>query len=341
MKKIFYGWWVVGGAFIIMFWAAGGQFYAFPVFFDAIVRDMGWSRAQVALALSLGMLVSGIIAPLIGVLINKIGVRPIMIVGSVVAAIGFLLLSTVSQLWQLYLFYIILAIGMSGIILVPNFTLIKSWFTKNLSTAIGIAATGIGVGGAVIAPVTALIISTYEWRNAFLILAAMVILFTTTISATIMRSPADMKITLPEEQPPTGGPEVTATGGTTFGQAMKGKAFWLISLSVFFWGWAYTSGIVHQVAFAVDMGIDRIVAAGAVGLVPALSIAGRLGGGRLGDLMDKRYVFMMGTFLQIVAFTVLLNASNLTMLYVYSALLGLNIGGLTPILPGLVSDYFG
>jgi MFS family permease len=104
---------------------------------------------------------------------------------------------------------------------------------------------------------------------------------------------------------------------------------------------AYSIGLTHQVAFAVDIGIDRIAAAGAVGLLCAFSIPGRLGFGRLGDIMDKRYVMMTAAILQIVAFATLLQTTNLTMLYVYSALIGVGVGGLTPILPGLLVDHFG
>jgi len=326
---------------MLLFLAAGSHFYAFPVFFDAIVRDMGWSRTQVALALSMGMFASGVAAPLVGVLISRIGVRPVMIVGSVVTGIGFMLLSTVDYLWQLYLFFIIATLGISGIILVPNFTLIRSWFTRNLSTALGIATTGIGVGGTVMAPAAALIIGAYGWRNAFLIIAIAIALIATTISVFVMRPPTDKKFALPRQGQQSAESKETPTGGMTFRQALKMKAFWLISLGIMFWGWSYTSGVVHQVAFAVDMGIDRVAAAGAVGMLTAFSIAGRLVGGRLGDLMDKRYVFMMGTSLQIIAFIVLLNTTNLTMLYIYSAILGVNIGGMTPITPGIIADYFG
>jgi len=101
------------------------------------------------------------------------------------------------------------------------------------------------------------------------------------------------------------------------------------------------TGLIHQVAFAVDVGIERVAAAGAVGLLAVFSIPARLGFGRLGDLLDKRYVFMMGTFLQIVAFIVLMRTTNLTMLYIYSLLIGINIGGATPIFPGLLLDHFG
>jgi MFS family permease len=89
------------------------------------------------------------------------------------------------------------------------------------------------------------------------------------------------------------------------------------------------------------MGIERVAAAGAVGFLTAFSIVGRLGFGRLGDVLDKRYVFMLGTCLQVAAFIVLLRTTKVAMLYVYSFLVGVNIGGMTPILPGLIVDYFG
>ena len=122
---------------------------------------------------------------------------------------------------------------------------------------------------------------------------------------------------------------------------VRNRAFWFISIGAMLWGWAYAAGLIHQVAFAMDMGIDRVAAAGAVGLLTAFSILGRLGFGRLGDVIDKRYVFMMGASLQIVAFIVLMRTTNLSMLYLYSLLLGINLGGEVPILPGLIADYFG
>ena len=107
------------------------------------------------------------------------------------------------------------------------------------------------------------------------------------------------------------------------------------------WACAYGTGIVHQVAFAVGIGIDRGEAAGAVGLLAAFSIPGRLIFGKLGDIIDKRYVFMIGTLLQVIAFLILMKATNLTMLHIYAGLIGLNIGSMAPILPAILADRFG
>ena len=340
--NVFYGWWVVGGAFLILFCAVGTQFYAFPVFFDAMIRDMEWSRAQTAAALSIGVFFMGAAAPVIGMLISKIGVKAVMIFGSIVAGVGFALLSTVSELWQFYIFYgIIVAIGIACIHLIPNLTAVESWFVENKSTALGIATTGIGAGGAVMAPLAGWLISTYSWRVAFLFLAAIVIIIGVPISALVMRTYDKTKYAREKRQRRLTDSKQAPVEGITLGQAIKGRAFWLISIGMMLWTWAYTSVLTHQVAFAVDIGIDSVTAAGAVGLLTAFSILGRLGFGRLGDVIDKRYVFMMANLLQVAALIVLLGTKSVLMLYIYSFLIGINIGGVAPILPGLISDYFG
>jgi MFS family permease len=337
MKRIYYGWWVVGGAFLLLFCAVGTQFYAFPVFFEVMVREMAWARTQVALAMTIGTFVAGSMALLVGWLIHKIGLRPVMVCGAIIAGLGFLLLGTVTELWQFYLYYgLVLSVGIVGISVVPDMTAVESWFDRGKSTALGIATTGMGAGGVVMAPLAGWLISRYDWQTACACMAGIVILVGIPISAIIMRTPQERKVA-PEKAQRKG----LEAGDATLRQALKQKSFWLISMGAMLWCWAYAIGLTHQVAFAVDMGIDRVAAAGAVGVLCAFSIPGRLGFGRLGDVMDKRYVMMMAASLQVAAFAILLKTTNLAMLYVYSALVGFGVGGLTPILPGLVADYFG
>ena len=342
MKKIFYGWWVVAGAFVLLFCAVGSQFYAFPVFFQAMLEDMQWTRAQTAGALSLGIFVIGIIGPLVGILISKIGLRKVIVSGSLLATLGYYLLSTVTNLTQFYIFYgLILCTGIGFITLVSNLTAVESWFIEKRSTALGIATMGIGAGGAVMAPLSSRLISTYGWQNTFLFLGILVGVVGVIIGSIVMRSPEEKGTSPLGWQGATSTEGILSETGLSLKEASKTRAFWCISIAVMLWGWAYSSGLVHQVAFAVDIGIDRAAAAGAVGLLTAFSIPGRLIFGRLGDLIDKRYVFSIGVSLQIIAFLVLLKTSNLHMLYLYSILIGLNIGGLAPILPGIIADHFG
>ena len=340
MKKPYYGWWVVTGAFILLFCSTGTQFYTFPVFFEAIVNDTGWARAQTAAALSVGMFISGITGIVIGGLLRKINVKSIMITGCIVAGIGFCLLSTMDKLWQLYIYYgLIVAIGATCVALIPNLSVVESWFTQKKSTALGIATVGIGVGGAVMAPLASWLISIYSWQTAFLFMAGIITLLGIPVSAIIMRTPreSEMAQTAIEETKL----KVSRASSITLRGALRGRAFWGIAIAVMLWACAYGTGIVHQVAFAVGIGIDRGEAAGAVGLLAAFSIPGRLIFGKLGDIIDKRYVFMIGTLLQVIAFLILMKATNLTMLHIYAGLIGLNIGSMAPILPAILADRFG
>jgi len=337
MRKIYYGWCVVGGAFLLLFCSMGIHFYAFPVFFDVMVREMEWARTQAALALTVGTFVLGAMGLLVGGLIHKVGLRPVMVSGTLIAGLGFLLLTTATEPWQFYLYYgVILSAGIAGIEAIPAITAVEAWFDRGKSTALGIATTGMGVGGVVMAPLAGWLISRYDWQTAFAFMAGIVILVGIPISVIIMRTPGGRKLTHDRRQQ-----EGLEVRDTTLRQALRQKSFWLISIGVLLWLWAYLIGLTHQVAFAVDMGIDRVAAAGAVSVLCASSIPGRLGFGKLGDIMDKRYVMMIAASLQVLAFVVLLQTTNLTMLYIYSCLIGIGIGGLTPILPGLLADYFG
>ncbi|MFC2032939.1 MFS transporter [Chloroflexota bacterium] len=342
MKKIYYGWWVVGGGFIQLFCQAGTFFYAFPIFYEALLRDMGWSRAETAAAFSVAMFVLGISGPVIGSVIHKIGVRVVMVSGSILAGIGFFLMSTITAPWQFYIYYgVILTVGISGIQVVPIFTVIERWFVRKRSMAMGIASMGVGVSGAVMAPLASFLISRYSWQITYIFAAVLVTLIGTIVSITIMRFPREGEIYTESIQKTTGGLEELLSDERTFSQALKTKQFWLISIAVWFWGWAYTAGLVHQVAFAVDLGVDRIAAAGAVGLIPAFSIIGRLVFGKMGDAIDNRYVFMMAACFQVAGYIVLVMSANLAMIYVYSILLGLNLGGIFLSIAGLTTGHFG
>jgi MFS family permease len=225
---------------------------------------------------------------------------------------------------------------MAGIEAVPTMTAVEAWFDRGKSTALGIASVGMGAGGVVMAPLAGWLISRYDWQTACACMAGIVMVVGIPVSATVMRTPQGHKASLEQAQQKEWEAEEA-----TLGQALKQKSFWLVAMSAMVWYWAYMTGLTHQVAFAVDMGIDRVAAAGAVSMLCVFSIPGRLVFGKLGDIMDKRYVMMIAAALQVAAFAILLKTANLVMLYIYSALIGFGVGGLTPMLPGLVADYFG
>jgi OFA family oxalate/formate antiporter-like MFS transporter len=282
----------------MLFCAFGTYLYSFPVFFHAMSVDMGWSRGDTSMAMTLSALLLGILSLFLGKILSRVGARAMFVWGCLIGGIGFILLSTLTTLWQFYLYYsLIVTFGVTSMGFLPSFATVSNWYIRRRSTALGIVSVGAGAGGAVMAPAAHHLISSYSWGTAFLFMAAVLIVIGTPIAAFVMRTkPEDMGQLPDGEVPEKANPspvkknDLASLPGFTFGQALRTRAFWLIGIGGLLWGVGFLMGLTHCVAHAVDIGISAAVAAGAVGLLSLFSIAGRLGFGWLGDRIDKRYV---------------------------------------------------
>ena len=130
--RFFYGYIVVGAAFIILMVSFGVN-NAFGVFFNPILADFGWSRAMTSGAFSLSWVIQGVLGIVMGGLNDKFGPRLVMTVCGLLMGAGFLLMSQVNAIWQIYLFYgIVVGVGMSGV-MVSQVSTIAKWFVKRRS----------------------------------------------------------------------------------------------------------------------------------------------------------------------------------------------------------------
>lgn len=168
MRTVFYGWWIVLAVSMIHFWGAGTAFYSFTAFFNPIVMEYGWSYAATSLAMSFRSMETGIAAPIVGFLTDKYGPRRLVFSGSILAGLGFILLSRINSLWGFYAFFILLSAGASFCFTVPGYTAVVNWFERRRSTALGISIAAIGVSGILI-PVTDWLIGQYGWRTTMVI----------------------------------------------------------------------------------------------------------------------------------------------------------------------------
>ena len=144
--KLFYGYIVVVVAFFVMavMW---GTYNAFGVFFNPVLAEFGWTRAMTSGAFSLSLLVSGLSAILMGRLTDRIGPRWVVTLCGFLMGLGYLLISQVTAVWQLYLFYgVIIGIAMGGS-WVPLMSTVARWFSARRSLMTGICLVGLGIGG--------------------------------------------------------------------------------------------------------------------------------------------------------------------------------------------------
>lgn len=355
-KKIFYGWWIVLATHIICLLGFGTWLYSFGVFFKPMMIEFGWTRAMTAGAASLRSVEGGVAGPVVGWAVDKYGARVIIIIGAVISGLGFVLMPFVKSLLGFYLIYgILLSIGMSAMLYIPAFTVIAKWFRRRLTLANAVLAAGAGFGGLICAPIVAVLITHYGWRFAFLVMGIAIWVIVIPLALVVRDSPEEMGLR-PDGDPPDSedqgaegsGLDAKAEPSTAAGiidftlrQALSSSAFWFISLAFFFQSMAHSVVFVHAVPALTDVGISMEKAAFAIGLLTLVSVVGRLSFGFLGDIITKRYLFMVSYSLMGTGVLILMNARTMPMVYLFIALFGVGFGGNVPLMAAIRAEYFG
>jgi MFS family permease len=337
---IFYGWWVVVICFLIHFYTGGTYFYGFTAFFNPIESEFGWSYAMISLAMSLRGVESGVLAPVAGIMVDRLGPKKLLIGGVVFFGLGFFLLNYITELWNFYLVFMILAFGLSMASPVVSMTAITRWFKgKRTSLALGILMAGYAAGG-IVTPTVIWVVDSFGWREACVIFGIGSILILLPLALLIKDPPKEQPSGQAAADKPAGKLPVPSFGMTAK-EAVKTKDFWLLSFVVLFGGIAATAVYVHLVPYLTSIGISRQMS-GIIGLVFAISsIIGRLVFGWLGDLYDKRKVFAVISLLNAVGALWFTFALDMWHIYMSAVLLAVGFGASMPLRPALQNDLFG
>jgi MFS family permease len=333
---------------------AYGLNFSFSIFFVAILEEFGWSRASIAGAFSVSTLLLGISSGFVGRLIDRFGPRKILIGGVFILCFSTMASGWIRELWHLYaLFGICVAIGRSGLGWVPHSVLLFNWFVEKRGTMVGIAFSGMGIGLLIIGPLSQFLISWYGWRIAYMLLGLMGLVLLLPLNCILP--------SIPRENDRVGGnyrPNQSATahgeikgvpnGGDqrvnpAFRHAMRTLSFWcffsaflLIPLGIF-------PVMVHQVAYVIDLGYDKILAAFILGAIGFLSSAGRMFFGTLSDRMGREKAATLSFLCSIVGILILVFLPLLQSVfwfYLYAALFGLGFGARGPIITAMVYDMY-
>jgi MFS family permease len=198
-SRMFYGWWIVGASVVTGLYAAGAVFYGFTAIFEPIANDMHWSYTQISLASSLRGLEAGLLAPVIGVLVDRWGPRRLIFSGTLITVGGLLMLSQTSSLGMFYGAFTIIAIGMSCCTMTVLMTAVSNWFHRRIGLATGIAVSGFGLGGLLV-PVIVSLTEAYEWRMAIIVLAMGMLVIVLPLSLLFRHKPEHYGY-LPDGQP--------------------------------------------------------------------------------------------------------------------------------------------
>jgi MFS family permease len=324
-----YGWVIVGASSLMVF-ITYGLIYSYSVFFKPLADYFQWDRASVSLIYSLAVIIRGAAAIGTGWLADKYGARKIMVFCGLMIAAGYLLSSQVSSLWQFFLTYAVVeAIGVSGIFGIGS-AIASRWFTKNRGLALGIVASGSGLGTLLIVPITERLVVAFQWSQTFIIvgIAAGVLMV---VGALFLREP-------PHSTQSTTKQEKTSA---TLGEALKDIRFWLIILCFLFFLFGTQIVLVHLVNYATDVGIDPLVAATFISVVGAVSIVGRLTTGITSEKIGfYKNLAIICVFLGI-SFVMLLFTRSAWSFYIFAVIFGIAYGGEVTQIPLVIARFYG
>lgn len=360
MKKppIFYGWVIVAVGFCSLAFAYGVRF-SFSVFYKAILDEFGWSRADTALIFSINIIVYGVTAPLAGALVDRYGPRKIIPAFALLLGAATAASSLAQEIWHLYLLYgVILAFATSCVGSVPHVGLLSNWFVKKRATAFGLLFAA-NAGSFILASLVEFLIINYEWRAAFLILGAMIIVIVVPlVSLFERRRPEDMGLRpdgatddaagAPRQNGRRAGEELILDRGWTevnwtLLRAMKTYRLWLLFFaSFFFYGIGVYLLLAHQVVFATDLGYAPMFAAFIYSMTGVLSAAGAACG-FISDRLGREETFAIAVLSTLVGGTLMLltrDNSSPWMLYLYAVTLGFGYGLGMPTLVAAGADLF-
>ena len=260
LKHIHYGWVIVfSGACALSTHAH--VIYTFGVFFKPLITEFNWERGALSGAFSMSMLVSGPTSMLTGKLSDRYGPRILLTIYSFLIITGLTLLSRITSIWQVYLIWgLFIGLGTSCCF-TPIMSTIPKWFLKYRGTAIGLTLVGFGIGGIIWPPLIQGLISTYGWRQTFLIMGIASLIIVLPISQFIRKSPAQLNVN-PYGQPKLSNNEnsiIPPNEGMLFDQAVRNSSFWLFGLVLISFWILVQVVFVHVVPHAIDIGISEMI----------------------------------------------------------------------------------
>ena len=347
-RRVFYGWWIVVACFFISLYVGGVVFYGFTTLIEPLADDFGWSYTQISFAASLRGMEMGILAPLVGMLVDRWGPRRLLFGGLIITSLGLMLLSRTTSLGMFYGAFVLMAIGISTCSSTVLMTAVANWFRRKIGIATGIMICGYGFSGLLI-PVIVNLIDTYEWRMTLALLTIGLLAICLPLSLLVRHKPeqygyqpdgeAENTVILNNSLAKAKVDEVNV--GTK--QAVKSRTFWHIALALMCQFIILSAVITHVMPYLSSIGFTRAISGLMAAGIPLASIGGRLGLGWLGDKVDKRRV-AAGAFALMCGGLLcfgFISAGDTWLLVTFLILFGIGYGGNNTLRASLIREFFG
>lgn len=305
------------------------------LFARALGESFQWDRSQLSLAVSVMMLCTAASMPVAGYLVDRFGVRRVLLPSVVLLALCMVMLGLMQNYWQFMAAYVAMGTLAVGTNSVPYMRLLASWFDRQRGLAIGIAGSGTGLGFAYVPLITENTISAYGWRGGYFSLAILLMLVTFPLIALLLKDPPTVVVREGE------GPPANSVGAS-LAQALRQRDFWLLAIIFVSLAGLLYGLIPHLVPMMTDRGISDSQAAWIASLFGFSAFGGRLLIGMLIDHFDARKIAFIFFLLSAVGLGIFMIPTNpMWMIVLAAILLGGSLGAEVDMLAYFTSRYFG
>ncbi|RAI42730.1 MFS transporter [Rhodoplanes roseus] len=329
-------WWVVLGSVLGLLVGNGAiMHFTFGVLLKPIGDEFGWSRGTVSIAMVIGLVCTGLMTPLVGILVDRYGIRRVAL-PFITAFAGIVALTSLTPASP---FAFIALYGVMGLAAAGQTPLIYSKsivasFDDRRGLALGVAMAGVGLGVALVPQFAQALIGVVGWRGAYVGLGAITLLFAIPAVALFLREPERALAAQTGETP-------KVLPGVTGREALKTKYFWLLVAPFFALACAANGSITHVVPLLTDRGVSPQMATTALSMAGLSLIAGRLLAGWLLDRMFAPYVAVVFIVTPLLGILLLMSTTDTTMAAAATVLMGLGIGAEVDLIAFFISRYLG
>jgi MFS family permease len=326
--------WVVVAVVAVTLTLASGARFLFGVVLKPMSEEFGWSRAQLTGTVMVAMIVLSISQPLVGLLVDRIGAKRILVSGIALLGVSLIPLSFATTLWQIYILYGVLAsFGLAAASPVLATSIVGHWFTHKRGLAMSLATSGSAFGQLLIVPIATWIMLATSWQTAYWVLAVTLLVVAVPLSAIFLRDAPQAAIATARDSPPE--------DGLTLRQALMHPAFWILAFGFVVCGWTMAFPNIHFLAYADDMGMSVLHAANTVSVTAIFSILGTVLLGLAADRFQRTSILALTYALRGLAFLLLLLLPAGNLLYVYGLVLGISWTATTPLTAAIAADRYG
>jgi len=339
------GWGVVLAAFCCM-WLSSVTFNSVGIFMRPLTDAFGWSRADLAGAVTISALAMALASPWVGKLADRWGPRRIGLVGCVIVCVLFGCLSLIQSSVYSYLgMWLAIAIG-SALASPVIWTMgVASRFRERRGLALALALCGTSLAGVVTPPLGTALIGAIGWRRAYVSLALILFLIAFPIAFALFRDARDVAA------PPRakdGGPDIAGRegppqqlSGLSLAEALRTARLWLMAIALFMGSGSLLALLVHLAPLLIDRGFTAMQAASGVSCLALAALGGKLSAGYLSDRVPARLIAAAVLALPAVAIVMLRESHDLASALIASALVGVGSGAQLQLVPYLTTRYFG